>query len=118
MDAELKYFEKPDEKTEFPGGEVAIVKVAGTPVGKFRFEPGWSWSKNVKPIVGGEWCQETHLGYTISGRLHVKMSTGEEFECGPDSVGIIPPGHDGWVVGDEPYVGVDWTTSSEYGRKK
>ena len=70
MDPETKYFEKPDDRITFPAGEVDIVKIDGRDIGKFRFEPGWSWSGNLKPIVGGDWCQETHVGYSISGRLH------------------------------------------------
>ena len=63
-----------------------------------------------------EWCQAEHVGCVISGTLHVKMSDGREFEMGPGSVGVLPPGHDAWVVGNEPYVGIDWTGMAEFDR--
>ncbi|MFA6082177.1 MAG: cupin domain-containing protein [Patescibacteria group bacterium] len=67
-------------------------------------EPGWQWSKHSKPVVGGKSCQKHHLLYIISGRIASRMSDGDEVEFGPGEIGIIPPGHDGWTVGDEPAV--------------
>jgi hypothetical protein len=80
-------------------------------VTRATFEPGWRWSESVKPIVGGDCCQRDHFGYCLSGRLHIQMRSGEELEIGPGDIVRIPPGHDGWVVGDEPYVTVDVTAT-------
>ena len=116
MSIECKNFEKADERTTFDHGYVDLVHLSSGTIGKVVFQPGFSWAEHVKPIVKTEWCQETHIGYIVSGRLHVRMSTGEELEMGPGDVSIVPPGHDGWVVGDEPLVSVDWTGMADYGK--
>src|SRR5206468_11925959 len=63
------------------------------------FEPGWKWSESVKPIAGTDSCQVAHTGYQLSGRMVVRMDDGSEHEFRPGDAGIIPPGHDAWVVG-------------------
>ena len=105
---ELKSFAKPDETRTFDKGHIELVNVGGISVGKVTFEPGWRWSECVKPLVGTDSCQATHTGYGLAGRIHVRMDDGTEFESGPGDVGVIPPGHDAWVVGDQPYVSVEF----------
>jgi class 3 adenylate cyclase len=77
-------------------------------VGRAIFEPGWRWSDHVKPIVGTESCQVHHIGFVVSGHLHVEMTDGASLEVVAGDAFEIPPGHDAWVVGDEPWVSVDW----------
>jgi hypothetical protein len=60
--------------------------------------------ESVKPTVGGESCQRRHVKIFVSGRQRIRMDDGTELEFGPGDVAIIDPGHDGWVVGDEPNV--------------
>ena len=96
------------ETRTFGHGMVQVVKVGSSTIGRARFEPGWRWSNDVKPIAGTDSCMIHHMGYAISGRLHVVMDDGSELEIGPGDANDIPPGHDAWVVGDEPYVGVDF----------
>jgi len=104
-----KAFDRPDETGQIDKGRVDVVQFADSTVMRTTFEPGWRWPECVKPVVGGESCQVDHFGYCISGRLHIQMNNGEELDVGPGDVLRIPPGHDGWVVGAEPYVGVDFT---------
>ena len=104
----VKSFAKPDEVLEFPKVRVRVVELGDITVGHFVNEPGWSWRDCIRPTVGGEWCQARHLGMVISGRLGVEMEDGTNFEVGPDEVFDIPPGHNGWTVGDEPVVQVEW----------
>jgi class 3 adenylate cyclase len=80
------------------------------------YEPGWRWSVDVKPIAGTQACQFHHVGVTMSGRLRVQMQDGVELELGPGEVFEIPPGHDAWVVGDEPWVSVDFEAMRAYAR--
>jgi hypothetical protein len=75
------------------------------------FAPGWKWSGDVKPLVGTESCQASHAGYLISGRFGVQMEDGPEYEFGPGDAYVVPPGHDAWVVGDEPAVGIDFAAT-------
>ena len=115
---EVKSFDSPDETRPFEGkGKADVVQLAGRTVGKAVFEPGWRWSNNVKPIAGTDTCQVSHLGYVLSGRMAVRMDDGSEGEIGPGDVVAIPPGHDAWVVGNEPCVLVDFGEFGEYAKR-
>ena len=114
---ERKALGAPDETRPIDDGRVEIVGLeGGGTVMRTTFEPGWQWSTSVKPAVGGDSCQTDHFGYCISGRMHVVMDGGEEMDVGPGDAMRIPPGHDAWVVGDEPYVGVDFKGGGEYAK--
>jgi class 3 adenylate cyclase len=104
----FKNLGRPDEILEFPRLTVRVVDLGDITVGHFVNEPGWRWSEDVRPRVGGEWCQARHLGMILSGRLGVLLSNGTQLEFGPEDVFDIPPGHDGWTIGDEPCIQVEW----------
>ena len=108
---------QPDETRKFEKGKIEITNVGDTPIGKGTFEPGWKWSSHVKPIVGGNSCQVAHTMYVLSGKMHVKMDDGSEQEFGPGDTGVVPPGHDAWVVGNENFVAIDFTGGKTYARK-
>ena len=114
---EKKSLEQPDETRTFDNGKVDVVTVGGVGVGRFTLRPGWRWSENVKPIVKTDSCQAPHLGYVLSGRMHVRMDDGTEEEFGPGDVVMVPPGHDAWVVGNEPYVALDITGSGVWAKQ-
>jgi class 3 adenylate cyclase len=103
-----KNLRKPDEVRTFSNGHLEIFHLGDTVVGRSVFEPGWRWSADVQPVAGTEWCEVHHQGVTISGRIRVVMSDGPEMELGPGDLFEIPVGHDAWVVGDEPWVSVDF----------
>jgi len=113
-----KSLNTPEETRQFNDGKgkLELVNVASGPVGRATFEPGWKWSLHVKPISKTESCQASHLGYYVSGRMHVRMDDGEELEFGPGDFAIIPPGHDAWIVGDEACVVIDWQGFADYAR--
>jgi len=106
--AEHKSFDTPDEVREFEKGRGDIVHIGGGEVGRYTLQPGWRWSEHVKPLVGTELCEAPHFQYVLSGTLHVRMADGTEFDVTAGEVNVLPPGHDAWVVGDEPVVGIDW----------
>ena len=112
-----KRITSPDETRNFPKGKVDLVHFEGVTFGLALFEPGWKWSQSVKPIVKTESCQAPHTNYHISGRLHVVMDDGTELEFGPGDIGVVPPGHDAWVVGNEPVVALDITGMVNYAKK-
>ena len=114
---EHKGFGSPDEIRAFEKGRAEIVKINGGVVGRFTLEPGWRWSKHVKPIAKTEWCEAPHFQYMASGRLHVVMSDGREMDRGPGDVSYLPAGHDALVVGNEPAVLVDWEGATHYAEK-
>ena len=101
-------FDNPDETRPFEKGRAEIVEVNGVTLMRATFEPGWTWSECVKPVVGGNSCQVSHKWYVVSGRMKMRMDDGMEIEWGAGDVGVIPAGHDAWVVGDEPFVFIDF----------
>ena len=106
----------PDEVRTFDKGRVELAKVGMVTFGRATFHPGWKWSESVKPIVKTEYCEAPHVQYHVSGRLAVKMADGTELEFGPGDVGVIPPRHDAWVVGDEPVVVIDISGMTGYAK--
>jgi class 3 adenylate cyclase len=94
-----------------PKGRAAVVSLDEVTVGRSEFNPGWRWSTDLAPIMGTRSCQVHHLGHAVSGLIHVRMDDGEELDIPPDSIYEIPPGHDAWVVGNEPWVTVEWTSA-------
>jgi class 3 adenylate cyclase len=99
----------PDQTVEFERITVQQVDLGDFTVGRLTLAPGWRWYDHVRPRVGGEWCEARHVGVVISGRFGVTMRDGTKREFGPDDVFEIPPGHDGYTLGDEPCVQVEWT---------
>jgi ketosteroid isomerase-like protein len=114
--AEYKDFGKPDEVREFGPGRMEVLHLAAGDVGRMVLEPGWRWSEHVKPIAGTELCEASHFGYQVSGVLRVQMADGTTIDARPGMAGTIPPGHDAWVVGDEPVILIDWAAASTYAR--
>jgi quercetin dioxygenase-like cupin family protein len=105
----VKSLDQPDETKEFSQGRLHVVDLGDTGVVRMVLQPGWRWSKDIKPHVDMESCTVPHLQYVVSGRLRVRMDNGTEFELKPCDVALIPSGHDAWVVGDEPFVAVDFS---------
>lgn len=103
-----KSFSKPDEVQTPSNAKVETVRIGGREVKKFTWQPGWRWSKDMKPIVKTESCQVHHFGYLESGRIHTVSDDGTEIDLGPGDIVDISPGHDGWVVGSKPAVFYDF----------
>jgi quercetin dioxygenase-like cupin family protein len=114
---EKKSLNSPAETRTFPKGKVELVAVGGVTFGRATLEPGWKWSEHVKPLAKTKSCEAPHTQYHVSGRLHVRMDDGTEFEFGPGDVGVVPPGHDAWVVGNEPVVVIDVTGLVNYAKQ-
>ena len=102
-----KSFDAPDDVRRFPKGIVNLVHIGSVTMGRGILEPGFRWSTSLRPIQGTPSCQIHHLQLMVQGRFHVEMDDGETAEFGPGDVMNVPPGHDVWVVGDEPVVVVD-----------
>jgi hypothetical protein len=114
--AESKSIGKPDEVRKFSHGRVELIQIGGRTVGRAVLEPGWRWSTSVKPIAKTHSCEAPHFQYHVSGVLRVRMDDGTEFDCKPGDVSLLPPGHDAWVVGDEPAVVIDFQGMIDYAR--
>jgi hypothetical protein len=106
---EVKSITAPEEVRDFDGGHMEIVWVGGTTVVRATFQPGFRWSDSLGPKVGSKSCQLSHTGFVVSGRLCFAPDDSDEVVLGPGDVFSVPPGHDTWVVGDEPAVILDFT---------
>lgn len=115
--SEIKSFKKPDEVRNFPNGKLELVHVADKVIGRSILEPGWKWSTSVKPIAHTESCEASHFQYHVSGVLKVKMEDGEEYELRAGDISMIKPGHDAWVVGNEPVVLVDFQGMTDFAKR-
>ncbi|HKG56265.1 MAG TPA: adenylate/guanylate cyclase domain-containing protein [Candidatus Limnocylindrales bacterium] len=108
---QVRSFDRPDDRRTFPKGHAALVAVGDATVAIAHWEVGWRWSTHLAPIVGTASCQVHHLGYTLSGTLHVVADDGQSIDITPGTIYEIPAGHDAWVVGDEPWVTLEWTSA-------
>lgn len=114
IDVVLKRFETPDETRVFPKGRFEIVRLGGMTIGRATYEPGWKWSADVGPTVGASSCQVEHVGQVLSGRAVAAMDDGRVIVMQAGDLFYIPPGHDSWVEGDEPYVSLHFLGADSY----
>ncbi|HYL86688.1 MAG TPA: cupin domain-containing protein [Candidatus Angelobacter sp.] len=114
----LKRFEKPDEVRTFEKGRFELVKLGGMTIGRATYEPGWKWSVHVGQATGAKSCQVEHVGMVLSGCATAAMDDGRVIEIKAGDVFYIAPGHDSWVVGDEPYVSLHFLGADNYARAK
>jgi hypothetical protein len=112
-----KNLSKPDEIRTPAKTRVEVVNFNDATIMRATFDVGWKWSECVKPVVGTDSCQVPHVLYIISGRMEVKMNDGKTHELGPGDAAEIPPGHDAWVVGEEPCVSIDFSAGKTYAKK-
>ena len=110
-------FSAPDEvRSPDPTVNVEVVKLVDGEIGSYTFQPGWRWSQHIKPVVGGDSCQTRHVGYVVSGTLGVQTDDGTTGEAHAGSVYHIAPGHDGWVIGNEPAVVIEFQGATNYAK--
>jgi quercetin dioxygenase-like cupin family protein len=99
----------PDVVQDCGHGKMELCCLEDTTLAKVTLNPGWKWSEHVRPMAKTEYCEIPHQQYVISGRLMIAMEDGTQMELGPGDVAVIAPGHDAWVLGDEPFVAIDFS---------
>jgi hypothetical protein len=114
---EVNNFSAPDEVRRPENTTVEVVKVGGGDIGRYTFQPGWHWAEHIKPVAGTESCQTEHIGYVVGGTLRVESDDGSSGELQPGCVYRIAPGHDAWVIGDEPVVVVEFQGAATYAKQ-
>ena len=105
---ESKSMDSPDETRTPDKTTMSVVHLGHATVARLTAQPGWRWSECIKPVVGTESCQAAHLGYVVSGRIHIASTDGTELDLGPGDAYRLDPGHDAWVLGDEPFVALEF----------
>jgi hypothetical protein len=113
----LRRFEEPDEVRHFPKGKFELVHIGGMTIGRATYEPGWTWSADVGAALGLASCSVEHVGLVVSGCAAAGMDDGSVHEMRAGDLFYIPPGHDSWVVGDEPYVSLHFLGADVYAAK-
>jgi hypothetical protein len=120
LDAILKRFEEPDEVRVFEKGRFEIIRLGGMTIGRATYQPGWRWSVHVGPGLGATRCNVEHVGMVLSGCATAAMDDGTIHELRAGTVFYIPPGppgHDSWVVGDDPYVSLHFLGGENYSKE-
>lgn len=102
----------PDTRT-FDKAKIDNVTLGGVSFARMTMEPGWKWSKSIKPVAKTESCQLHHVGYVISGKLKIRMNNGNELKLQPGDAYEISPGHDAEVIGDKPYVALELRSAAD-----
>ena len=113
---EAKSHDAPDEVRSPAKTRIDVVRLEGFTIGRFTFAPGWRWSECIKPVVGTDACQNSHVGYAVSGRIRIRMADGSEQVIETGDSYTIPPGHDAWVDGDEPFVAIEVMSAEQFGK--
>ncbi len=96
------------EHREVGGVQLDVVAAGNSRVKRLIYPVGFRWSKNMKPLVGTERCMHAHVGFLARGQIHMEFADGCVLEFRAPQVIAIEPGHDGWVVGDEPAVVIEF----------
>ncbi len=118
LDVILKRFDQPDEIRNFEKGRFEVVHIGGMTIGRATYSPGWKWSEHVGRALGKKSCDVEHVGLVVSGRATAAMDDGRIIEMKPGDIFYIAPGHDSWVVGDEPYVSLHLMGAGNYAAHK
>jgi quercetin dioxygenase-like cupin family protein len=114
-----KSFASPDVLRRADRARVELATVEDVTLARIVLQPGWRWSQHARPAAGTDNCRMHHAQLVISGRLHVALDDGEQLDLGPGDFASIPPEHDSWVVGDEPYVCIEFSPDvRRYGRER
>ena len=114
LDVVLKRFEQPDEVRKFELGRFELVTLGGMTIGRATYQPGWKWSEHVGASLGQVSCHVEHVGMVVSGCATAATDDGKIIEMRAGDIFYIPPGHDSWVVGDEPYVSLHFMGAQDY----
>ena len=113
----LKRFTSPDEARSFEKGSFEVVRLGGLTIGRASYEPGWKWSTYVGPLVDQSLCQVAYVGMVIARHAMVAMEDGTTYELAPGDLFAIEPGHDSWVIGEEPYIPLHFLGAEDYAHK-
>jgi hypothetical protein len=108
----VKSFDAPDETRTPDKAKLELLDLGSAKAGRMTAQPGWTWSTCIKPVVGGDSCQARHVGVITAGRMHIVHDDGAEGDVAAGDAYVIEPGHDAWVVGDEPVTAFEFESAT------
>ena len=114
---ESRSFDEPDEKKTPDKTTIEVVGLAGGQIQRTTFQPGFRWTECIGPLAGTDRCQVDHVGYVVSGQLHVEHDDGSTGDTKAEEVFRIAPGHDAWVIGEEPVVLIEFQGAAQFSRQ-
>jgi quercetin dioxygenase-like cupin family protein len=117
-DVVIRRFDVSDERRKFEKGYFDLVQIGGMTLGHAVYEPGWKWSTHVGAATGAKYCDVEHVGIVVSGRNRIQMRDGREYDLRAGDIFYVAPGHDSWVVGNEPYVSIHLMGAGDYASSK
>jgi len=109
---ETKSMERPDETRTPDKTNLSVVHLGGASVARLTAQPGWTWAECIKPVAGTDSCRAAHLGYVVSGTMHIAADDGAEADLHAGETYRLEPGHNAWVVGDEPFVALEFESKT------
>jgi len=116
LDVILNRFDQPDETRIFSKGRFDLVRIGGMVIGRATYGPGWKWSVDVGGSAGLDQCMVEHVGMVVSGKAVAAMADGRVIEIKAGDLFYIAPGHDSWVVGEDPYVSLHFLGAADYAK--
>jgi quercetin dioxygenase-like cupin family protein len=114
---EARSLNTPDETRTPKGATIQVNNLDQHSIGRFTFEPGWTWAESVKPVAGTDHCEKSHVGYCVSGQMEIWTPEGNRVTIHAGDAYTIPPGHDAKVVGPDQFVGIEFASADTYARK-
>jgi hypothetical protein len=105
------------ESRNIGGVQLDVMKAGAGRVKRTIYPPGFNWTQDMKPIVGTELCQHAHVGFLAQGQIHIRYADGCTLELAAPQAITIEPGHDGWVVGNEPAVVIEFDFEGQTAQK-
>jgi hypothetical protein len=96
------------ERREVGGVRLEVGRAGEARVKRLVYPAGFRWSVDMKPIVGTDLCMHAHVGFLVQGEIHIEYADGCVVEHKAPQIVAIEPGHDGWVVGKEPVVLIEF----------
>jgi hypothetical protein len=109
---QTKNMDRPDETRTPEKTDVRVVHLGEATVARLSVEPGWTWASCIKPLAGTESCQAAHLGYVVTGTLHITADDGTEGDLRAGDTYRLEPGHHAAVVGDQPFVALEFESKT------
>jgi hypothetical protein len=101
------------ERRDIGHVKLDVVRTGAARVKRMVYPPGFHWAKDMKPSIGTDLCMHAHVGFLARGEIHIEYADGCIVECKAPQVVAIEPGHDGWVVGKEPVVLIEFDFESD-----